>query len=340
MPEGTEAVGPPLGHGPLTALFAAGLDAGRLASAYLLAGPPGVGKRHFARWAVRLTQCAARKGTEPCGTCNPCRASLSGNDPCFVEVAFREEKGEHESMVEAARRFAAEALRAAAPGRRCFYLLPNIQDYSLALQNSLLKTLEEPPAGVTFFLTADRPEQVLETIVSRCQEFQFLPLAHADLIRVLEARGFPSRQAGELALLSAGRVDLALKFATEPYRRLLAWFRELDAQPAPDFLVAADEATVLAEDLEGEEGAAGQDRPKLAELAALHLRHFFASSLELAREHYLAFHILNLASEELLGAREALAGSGHPMLCLEQYFRVAFERRAQILRFSHTALNV
>lgn len=140
----------------------------RLAHAYLLAGPPGVGKRAFAqRFAASLLCLEPDARGHPCGHCGGCLLMRAGSHPDFSVLA--PESGKTQIPIDAVRELSASLDLAAHQGRYRVALIIPAEAMTPQSANSLLKTLEEPGAGVILILVSDRPLAVLSTLRSRCQ---------------------------------------------------------------------------------------------------------------------------------------------------------------------------
>ena len=178
--------------------------------AYLFAGPPGLGRRTLAlRFAQALNCKTPIEAGIPCGQCRDCRqiAAMQHADLAIVQ-------SESEGAV-----LKVDQIREV---RRTLVLNPYQAKYRVALflrfheandnaANALLKTLEEAPSYAVLILTADNPEQLLPTIVSRCEVIRLRPLKVEDVMNELESRGVESGQAKLIAHLSGGRFGYALR---------------------------------------------------------------------------------------------------------------------------------
>ncbi len=148
------------------------LDAGRLAHALMLTGPQGLGKGRFARrlsQALLCHKCGA--GGEACGQCQGCRLFQAGNHPDFLTLEpLDNKKVIGVDQVREMTDFL--SLKSQYGHYRCIRIMP-AERMNENAANSLLKTLEEPPAGTVLMLVTDRPARVTATLRSRCQKITF-----------------------------------------------------------------------------------------------------------------------------------------------------------------------
>lgn len=207
LPEETSDV---YGHANQRASLHAAFTAGRLAQAYLLHGPRGIGKATFAydlaRWLIAETsdESPDRVAAQIAQGSHPNVATLRiGTNPKTGK--FRTEVTV-EDVRDAIHFFQVSAGRA---GRRVM-IVDAIDDLNRNAANALLKTLEEPPAQSLFFLVSHRPGSLLPTIRSRCQVLAFRPLADADLRAAVRAAA-PEADVEEALAHAAGRPRRALE---------------------------------------------------------------------------------------------------------------------------------
>ena len=205
------------------------LREGRVAHAYLFAGPERVGKHTLALKLAQDLNCegASAHGEpaspepsrriEPCGECAPCRRIAGGIHADVQTVSVEEgedgaQKGIHVSQVRDVERSA--ALKPF-EGRSRFVIIDPAEEMNAAAQNAFLKTLEEPPPQVVFALVTADESRLLPTIRSRCRRLELRLPAVAEVEAALLARGVEAERARLLARLSRGRIGWALEAAAD-----------------------------------------------------------------------------------------------------------------------------
>ncbi len=185
---------------------------GRLAHGLLVAGPAGTGKRTLVRALAAAWLCERRNGdgaeAGPCGTCRGCRLVRAGNHPDLRFIAPAE--GKTLIAVDQVRELAeALALQSHAGGSKVAVIAP-ADAMTISAQNSLLKTLEEPPGGAILVLVAEAPGALAATIRSRCQHLAVPPPAAAESLAWLaDAAPGAGEDAHREALALAGGAPLS-----------------------------------------------------------------------------------------------------------------------------------
>lgn len=203
-----------LGHEWAVDMLKQHLVRGTARHAYLFSGPPGLGRRTLAlRFAQALNCPQPLAPAEPCGTCRDCRQTEAGQHPDLSIVQAESEGGtlKVEWVREVRKALALKPYQA--KYRAALFL--RFQEANDSASNALLKTLEEAPAHAVLILTADAPEQLLPTIVSRCEVLRLRPLKIEDVQRELERRGVESSEARLIAHVSGGRPGYALRLAKD-----------------------------------------------------------------------------------------------------------------------------
>jgi DNA polymerase III delta prime subunit len=322
-----------IGHGSVVQFFKNSLDLDRLCSTYLFSGPSGIGKRVLCRYLAKFILCKDRQDVKSCGKCSSCTAFHGEQNPYFQERYFIQEKSRDESAVDVARSFIRDIERVHSSNQTSIFLLPNFENYSMEVQNALLKTLEEPPSGIVIFLTTDHPKRVLETIHSRSQTLHLSPLSTLEMKRSLSAKLDNPDALDSLVRISEGSMEKAMKYATSAYQSLLIWVEKILQKPSPDFLTLAEEAKTLAKDLaEGNEGELS-DRKLMEEWVKVFEKMYFEKALNKVKHHFVAMQVLNTTMDDLLNARRSIVLHGHLNLSVENYLQIAISRWMQMTRF-------
>src|ERR671923_176823 len=180
-PQEFEAV---VGQDAITRTLRNALASGRVAHAYLFAGPRGVGKTTTARLLAKALLCPERTGAEACGTCSVCRDAGTSVD--VIEIDGASNRG-----IEEIRTLRENVKYAPSRGRYKVYIIDEVHQLTEAAFNALLKTLEEPPAHVVFVLATTDPRDIPATVLSRVQRFdfrRFAPDARAASLEEILAR--------------------------------------------------------------------------------------------------------------------------------------------------------
>ena len=192
------------------------LETDRLPHALLFSGPEGVGKRRTAEALAAALLCLSPAAGHPCGTCESCRAFSRGIHPDFFFVVPEAVgKGARSIRIEAMRALGSALARPPELAPRQVALIDDAQRMNEAAANSFLKTLEEPTGDVVFLLVTGMRAALLDTIVSRCLEIPFGPLALPELFEVLHRHGVEAEEAAALAALADGSAGRALALHAE-----------------------------------------------------------------------------------------------------------------------------
>ena len=163
-----------VGQSHVTQTLGNAIASGRLAHAYLLVGPRGIGKTSIARILAKALNCAKGPTVTPCDTCDSCTEIMAGRSLDVMEI-----DGASNNGVEQVRDLRESVKYAPMRGAFKVYIIDEVHMLSASAFNALLKTLEEPPPHVKFVFATTEPEKILPTIISRCQRFDLrrIPLA-------------------------------------------------------------------------------------------------------------------------------------------------------------------
>ena len=170
-----------VGQEHVTTTLANAIRAGRLANAYLFAGPRGVGKTTVARILAKAVNCDQGPTPEPCNTCTSCVEITEGRSLDVLEIDGASNRG-----VDEVRNLRENILYAGSPGKHKIYIIDEVHMLTTEAFNALLKTLEEPPANVMFIFATTEPHKVPATILSRCQRFNFHRLPISLIVQQLD----------------------------------------------------------------------------------------------------------------------------------------------------------
>ncbi len=204
------------------------LNDGNMPHALLLHGEVGVGLRHFADRLASALLCP--RDDKPCGDCHACRLHSGGNHPDFCLVAAEKEEGEIKvgqirdllSFLQISRHY--EALKTV--------LIRDADMMNRVAANSLLKMLEEPPAGVILLLTSHHPFRLPATVRSRCQSVRLNRSEPQVGAGTLDGDEAPGREAfrkdvANLLRGQTGLAGLAEKWQDQPVRNVHQWLLEI-----------------------------------------------------------------------------------------------------------------
>ncbi len=152
------------------------IHSNRVAHAYLLAGPRGVGKTSVARILSKALNCQHGPTETPCNVCDICRCISDGNDIDVLEIDGASNRG-----IDEVRNIRQNVDYAPSRARFKIYIIDEVHMLTREAFNALLKTLEEPPAHVKFIFATTAANRLPETVQSRCQRFDFKNISTQDI---------------------------------------------------------------------------------------------------------------------------------------------------------------
>ncbi len=156
------------------------LKRGRVAHAYILTGPRGVGKTTTARILAKTLNCAHSDGINPCNDCSICREIIRGNNLDVLEIDGASNRG-----IDEIRELREAVKYPPTSGKYRIYIIDEVHMLTLPAFNALLKTLEEPPVHIVFILATTDPQKVPQTILSRTQRFDFRRIPTSEIAALL-----------------------------------------------------------------------------------------------------------------------------------------------------------
>jgi len=171
-----------IGQDHVTRTLQNAIGQGRIAHGYIFSGHRGIGKTTIARILAMALNCQSQSHPvpEPCGVCDSCREIRAGNSVDVIEIDAATNRG-----IDEIRELREAAQYRPARDRFKIYILDEAHQITDAAFNALLKTLEEPPGHIVFMMATTQPEDIPQTIRSRCQHFSFHAVRFDDIVAQL-----------------------------------------------------------------------------------------------------------------------------------------------------------
>ena len=168
-----------IGQEHVTRTLQNAIEQGRTAHGYIFSGHRGIGKTTVARILAMALNCRSKDHpvAEPCGVCDACTEIRAGNSVDVIEIDAATNRG-----IDEIRELREAARYRPARDRFKIYILDEAHQITDAAFNALLKTLEEPPGHVVFMLATTQPEDIPQTIRSRCQHFSFRAVRFEEIL--------------------------------------------------------------------------------------------------------------------------------------------------------------
>ncbi|ARN57271.1 ATP-binding protein [Sedimentisphaera salicampi] len=209
------------------------LNAGRLGQSFIFAGQDGVGRFKCASEIAKLLLCENPAKTEQngkafqdsCGQCRSCKLFESGSHPDFKhiykelnkysEIPEIRKKSPSEFLISVVREFFVDkAGKKPQLAGKTVFVLSEAEKLNQSAQNAILKTLEEPPPHCIIILICTRTDRLLETILSRCQVYNFAPVEKNIIARELSRRGVEQNEAFFWAGFTSGSLGKSLELSS------------------------------------------------------------------------------------------------------------------------------
>lgn len=176
----------------------------RVHHAYLFCGSRGIGKTSMARILASALNCEQGPTPEPCGECDSCRRIATGDDMDVMEIDGASNRG-----IDEIRDLRQNVKLSPSHSRYKIYYVDEVHMLTRQAFNALLKTLEEPPEHVKFIFSTTDPQQLPDTVKSRCQRFDFRRISDAEIVQhlgtICEKEGLDTEQGALQAVARAAR---------------------------------------------------------------------------------------------------------------------------------------
>src|SRR5581483_2347806 len=223
-----------VGQGHVTQVLRNAIAAGRIAHAYLFTGVRGVGKTTAARVLAKALNCERGPAADPCNECSQCVEITEGRSLDVYEIDGASNRG-----IDEVRQIIENVKYQPARSRFKIYIIDEVHQVTKDAFNALLKTLEEPPEFVKFILATTEPHRLPETILSRCQRFDFRRIQTREAIERL------SEIAGKESLkISAGALLLLAREAEGSMRDAQSLLEQMLSYAPPESGASIDERLV------------------------------------------------------------------------------------------------
>src|SRR6185369_14608782 len=170
-----------VGQSHVTQVLRNAIAGGRIAHAYLFTGVRGVGKTTAARVLAKALNCEQGPTGVPCNRCSQCVEITEGRSLDVYEIDGASNRG-----IDEVRQIIENVRYQPARSRFKIYIIDEVHQVTKDAFNALLKTLEEPPEFVKFILATTEPHRVPETILSRCQRYDFRRIALREIVQRLK----------------------------------------------------------------------------------------------------------------------------------------------------------
>lgn len=282
----------------------------QMSHAWLLIGPKGVGKRHFAHAFTAFLLCESR-GEYACGLCRSCQQLIAGHHPNAIhlqrEVDEKTGKTKRDISVEQVRDLNERLALSSHYGQAKIAVIDPADAFNANSANALLKTIEEPPANSYLLLISERPQALTATLRSRCQRLRFSTPAPAESLEWLGA----DQKARQALQLSYGAPLLARELMVSgELERSQQWIREMN-----DIAAQKRDPLAVAAALTSAKTSAKNDAADFLQWLLLWLTSELRQALTISDKA--RANACELMIRETLESQRRLLGNGSPQLMLE-----------------------
>jgi DNA polymerase-3 subunit gamma/tau len=340
-----------VGQGHVTQVLRNAIGAGRIAHAYLFTGVRGVGKTTAARILAKALNCEKGPTANPCNECSQCVEITEGRAIDVYEVDGASNRG-----IDEVRQIIENVKYQPAKSRFKIYIIDEVHQVTKDAFNALLKTLEEPPPFVKFILATTEPHRLPETILSRCQRFDFRRISMREAVERLRhiAEKESLRITGGALVLLAREAEGSMRDAQSLLEQILSYAApgadgtEIDERLIEDIL-GVTERRVLYElsraalagdaracvDLVAQVVNQGKDVTRLSKELVEHFRNLLVACLTQKKTEEAGdrSQLLDLPDQEIEELRRQTAELSADILL--DYFRFMAEGDEEVARSSY-----
>jgi DNA polymerase-3 subunit gamma/tau len=350
-----------VGQEHVTRILGSAIRAGRIAHAYLFTGVRGVGKTTAARILAKALNCQKGPTPTPCNECPNCAEITAGNSMDVYEIDGASNRG-----IDEVRQIIENVRYQPAKSRFKIYIIDEVHQVTKDAFNALLKTLEEPPPSVKFILATTEPHRLPETILSRCQRFDFRRISVREILQRLRDIGkneglritdgallLVAREAEGSMRDAQSLLEQALSYAIEPtgeakrdvevteslLQDILGFTERRLLYDISEAVIGGDAKRCV--ELVADVMAQGRDVPRLSRDLVEHFRNLLVFRLiaeKQGRESSDAIpssfsRLLDLPDQEIQDIRQQI--SGLPVDALMDYFRFMAEGDEEVARSAY-----